>query len=171
MNWEEGEKAVRNKKGLTWPVPYLQPPSTRPIVAETVCGYLQPVLGLHVGMGPPSGAGTAGAATATYVQTRPTIRTSILTARFMVVSPCVAAPLGAGNLARADYRPCPLQQDSCPVPGLRDQPPDGLAIVSRYKPNPTIINYLSISLKLIHCKRVGFFPQEICVFQNPNRRD
>lgn len=52
----------------------------------------QPVLGGHVGMGPPSGVGSIGVATATYVHTKPSIRINILTARFMVVSPCVWVP-------------------------------------------------------------------------------
>jgi hypothetical protein len=48
--------------------------------------------GLHNGIGPPSNEGTIGAATATYVQTNPTIRNNILTARFMDCSPCVRVP-------------------------------------------------------------------------------
>jgi len=54
--------------------------------------------GLHNGIGPPSNEGTIGAATATYVQTRPTIRNNILTARFMDCFSLRAGPLGAETL-------------------------------------------------------------------------
>ena len=52
--------------------------------------------GLHVGIGPPSGVGIIGAATATYVQARPTIRNNILIARFMDVLLACESP-GSGN--------------------------------------------------------------------------
>ena len=48
--------------------------------------------GLHTGIGPPSGDAIIGAATATYVQAKPTIRSTTLTARFMDCSPCVRVP-------------------------------------------------------------------------------
>lgn len=62
-----------------------QPPQLEPLItAENASGYLQLwFLGLHHGIGPPSGAGIIGAATATYVQAKPTSRNNILTARFM----------------------------------------------------------------------------------------
>ena len=56
-----------------------------------------PVLGLHNGMGPPSRTVIMGAAIAVYVHTNPTIRNSILTARFMGLFSLRAGPLGAGN--------------------------------------------------------------------------
>jgi len=43
--------------------------------------------GPHVRIGPPSGAGTCGTAAATNVPTRPTIRITVLTVRFMGSSP------------------------------------------------------------------------------------
>src|SRR5215469_12168320 len=48
-----------------------------------------PLLGGHIGSGPPSGAGTLGAAAATYVLTSATIRNIALIARFIGFSPCV----------------------------------------------------------------------------------
>lgn len=50
--------------------------------------WLQPLV-RHAGNGPPSGADTPGAAAATYVHTSPSIRTTILTARFIGFSPWV----------------------------------------------------------------------------------
>ena len=47
---------------------------------------------LHTGIGPPSGAGSIGAAAATYVPANPTIRINILIARCMDCSPCVRVP-------------------------------------------------------------------------------
>jgi hypothetical protein len=44
-----------------------------------------PLLGGHMGSGPPSGAGTLGAAAATYVLTSATIRNNALKARFIGV--------------------------------------------------------------------------------------
>jgi hypothetical protein len=64
--------------------PYIQPPSRKAAFFQAAVSYLQPVFGLQVGAGPPSGAGTIGAATATYVQARPTIRNKTLIARFIV---------------------------------------------------------------------------------------
>lgn len=61
------------------------------------------LFGLHNGIGPPSNEGTIGAATATYVQTNPTIRNNILTARFMDCFSLRAGPLGAGTLTASDY--------------------------------------------------------------------
>ena len=46
---------------------------------------------VHVGIGPPSGAGSIGAAAAKYVPNKPTIRINILIARCMDCSPCVRA--------------------------------------------------------------------------------
>jgi hypothetical protein len=59
--------------------------------------------GLHNGIGPPSGAGIIGAATATYVQTKPTIRNNILIARFMDVLLACGSP-GSGNPHGAHYK-------------------------------------------------------------------
>jgi hypothetical protein len=63
--------------------------------------YLQPVLGLHVGIGPSSAV--SGVATTPYTQAKPTIRTTILTARFMDCFSLSADPLGAGTLTRTNY--------------------------------------------------------------------
>jgi hypothetical protein len=63
--------------------------------------YLQPVLGLHVGIGPSSAV--SGVATTAYAQAKPTIRTTILTARFMVCFSLSADPLGAGTLTATNY--------------------------------------------------------------------
>ncbi len=64
-------------------------------------GYLQPVLGLHVGIGPCSAV--SGVATTAYAHAKPTIRTTILTARFMVCFSLSADPLGAGTLTATNY--------------------------------------------------------------------
>jgi hypothetical protein len=63
--------------------------------------YLQPVLGLHVGIGPSSAV--SGVAITPYTQAKPTIRTTILTARFMDCFSLSAGPLGAGTLTRTNY--------------------------------------------------------------------
>jgi hypothetical protein len=63
--------------------------------------YLQPVLGLHVGIGPSSAV--SGVAITPYTQARPTIRTTILTARFMDCFSLRANPLGAGIPTRTNY--------------------------------------------------------------------
>jgi hypothetical protein len=63
--------------------------------------YLQPVLGLHVGIGPSSAV--SGVATTPYTQAKPSIRTTILTARFMDCFSLSADPLGAGTLTRTNY--------------------------------------------------------------------
>ena len=55
----------------------------------------QPVFGLHR-ITPPSAAANMGVATATYVQTKPTIRINILTARFMDFLLECGSP-GSGN--------------------------------------------------------------------------
>jgi len=55
----------------------------------------QPVFGLHR-IGPPSAAANIGVETATYVQTRPTIRINILTASFMDFLLECGSP-GSGN--------------------------------------------------------------------------
>lgn len=60
---------------------FLTLPKYKAFELLSYCG--QPVVGLHTGIGPPSLRPTMGVATATYVQTRPTIRNIILTARFM----------------------------------------------------------------------------------------
>jgi len=60
-------------------------------------------LGLHNGIGPPSRTATIGAATATYVQTNPTIRNNILTARFIGCFSLRAGPLGAETLTARNY--------------------------------------------------------------------
>jgi hypothetical protein len=64
----------------------------------------QPVFGLQVGIGPPSGAGTMGAATATYVQAKPTISNTTLTARFIVFLLLRYGPPGSRNRTRPNYR-------------------------------------------------------------------
>jgi len=46
------------------------------------------LLGGHMGSGPPSGAGTLGAAAATYVLTNANIRNNALIVRFIGFSPC-----------------------------------------------------------------------------------
>jgi len=57
-----------------------------------------------MGSGPPSGAGTLGAAAATYVLTRAASRNIALIARFIGFSPCVrAVPGGAAFHAPALY--------------------------------------------------------------------
>jgi hypothetical protein len=65
-----------------------------------------PLLGGHIGIGPPSGAGTLGAAAATYVLTRATIRNVALIARFIGFSPYVkTAKDFAAQHAPALYSP------------------------------------------------------------------
>ena len=59
--------------------------------------------GLHNGIGPPSRTAMTGAATATYVQTNPTIRNNILTARFIGCFSLHAGPLGAETLTARNY--------------------------------------------------------------------
>jgi hypothetical protein len=57
-----------------------------------------------MGSGPPSGAGTLGAAAATYVLTRAANRNIALIARFIGFSPCAkAVPEGAAFHAPALY--------------------------------------------------------------------
>ena len=68
------------------------------------CGQQQPLCGLHVGIGPPSGAGSIGAATAQHVHAKPTTKANSLIARFIVLSPCVQIPLGAETCAPPNYR-------------------------------------------------------------------
>lgn len=60
-----------------------------------------PLLGGHMGSGPPSGAGTLGAAAATYVLTNANIRSNALTVRFIGVSPCASVSLTNGTPMRA----------------------------------------------------------------------
>jgi hypothetical protein len=76
-------------------------------VTQGYLGYLRyfasgphPVFGLHVGIGPPSGAGSIGAAIATYVLTRPSNKTASLIAFFMAFLLVAQAHADAQELAR-----------------------------------------------------------------------
>jgi len=64
------------------------------------------VLGLHNGIGPPS-ACRIGVATKTYVQAKPTIRITILTARFMGMFSLLCGSPGSGNPHGAELYSAP----------------------------------------------------------------